>query len=142
MNATIEKFGYPDNVLTEAEHWVVLLRPAQVTAGSMVLACREDATSFSQVTAAAYSELPAVTGAIEQALAASFQYEKINYLLLMMVDKEVHFHDFPRYSSSRAACGATFDDEGWPGPPALASSTPLTAEQFEALRSVLRSRWE
>ena len=30
MNPTIEKFGYPATLLKEIEHWLVLLRPAQV----------------------------------------------------------------------------------------------------------------
>jgi diadenosine tetraphosphate (Ap4A) HIT family hydrolase len=141
MNATIEKFGYPENVLDETDHWVVLLRPQQVTAGSMVLACKEGATSLSQVTAAAYSELPDVTAGIERALARSFRYDKINYLALMMVDREVHFHVLPRYSGPREAVGVTFTDGAWPGPPDISRTTPLTDEQFDRLRGLLRGSW-
>ena len=43
MNPTIEKFGYPGTLLCEFDHWVVLLRPAQVTLGSLVLAAKGDA---------------------------------------------------------------------------------------------------
>ena len=38
MNPTIEKFGYPGTLIGETAHWVVLLRPAQVTLGSLVVA--------------------------------------------------------------------------------------------------------
>ena len=42
-NETMRKFGYPDTLIREYEHWVVLLRPAQVTLGSLVLAAKSDA---------------------------------------------------------------------------------------------------
>ena len=141
MNATIEKFGYPDNVLFEGEYWVVLLRPQQVTAGSLVLACKGDATSFSQVSTAAWSALPGATGGIEQALASSFQYDKINYLALMMVDREVHFHVLPRYSGPREVAGVTFTDKNWPKPPDVTRATPMSDEQFGALRDLIRRNW-
>ncbi len=46
MNPTIEKFGYPATLLREFEHWLVLLRPAQVTLGLLVLAANSDATAY------------------------------------------------------------------------------------------------
>lgn len=141
MNETIKKFGYPENLLGEVDNWVVLLRPQQVTAGSLVLACKEAATSFSQVSATAYSELPKVTGALEQALARSLEYEKINYLALMMVDREVHFHVLPRYSGPREIAGVTFIDNAWPKPPDIAQTTDMTDEQFGELRDLLRRNW-
>lgn len=141
MNATIEKFGYPENLLFEGEYWVVLLRPQQITAGSLVLACKEDATSFSQVSPAAWSEIPKATGGIEKALGASFRYEKINYLALMMVDREVHFHVLPRYGGPREAVGIVFSDDAWPGPPDITQAIDMTDEQFAALRDLLRSNW-
>ena len=38
---------------------------------------------------------------IEEALRASFNYDKINYPLLMMRDKHTHFHAIPRYAEKR-----------------------------------------
>ena len=108
MNATIMKFGYPSSLLHEYRSWVVLLRPAQPTLGSLVLACKEDANSLGAVSAAAYSELAAATADIERALRATFDHQKINYLALMMVDPHVHFHVIPRYSGSREFEGSTF----------------------------------
>ena len=46
MNATIRKFGYPASLIGETAHWVVLLRPAQVTLGSLIIAAKSDATGF------------------------------------------------------------------------------------------------
>ena len=46
INDTIRRFGYPDTLLADFDHWVVLLRPAQPTLGSLILAAKGDATAF------------------------------------------------------------------------------------------------
>ena len=122
MNATIRKFGYPASLLNEYGNWVVLLRPAQPTLGSLVLACKEDATSFGMVSSAAYAELAIATKDLERALREAFDFQKINYLALMMVDPHVHFHVIPRYSEGRDFHGATCRDAAWPKPPDLSST--------------------
>jgi diadenosine tetraphosphate (Ap4A) HIT family hydrolase len=140
-HATLLKFNYPQTLLKEYRHWAVLLRPKQVTVGSLVLACTEEATSMSEVTPAAFSELKTVTSDLETALRNAFLYDKINYLCLMMVDKQVHFHVLPRYASPRTACGKEFIDSKWPTPPDVTQAVDLTDEQFAALLELLRSHW-
>ena len=54
MNATIEKFGWPASLIAEYPHWVVLLRPAQPTLGSLILAAKSDATAFGDLPAQAH----------------------------------------------------------------------------------------
>jgi diadenosine tetraphosphate (Ap4A) HIT family hydrolase len=112
MNETIKRFGFPGTLIAEFEHWVVLLRPAQPTLGSLVLAAKSDATAFGNLEAAAHSELARVTKAIEAALSEAVGYEKINYLMLMMVDPHVHFHVLPRYDGSREQGGIAISDAG------------------------------
>ena len=141
MNETIDKFGYPDTLLGEYAHWVVLLRPGQITAGCMVLACKEDAEGLPDVSAAAFCELPRVTGDLEAALRVSFKPQKMNYILLMMVDKYVHWHVIPRYDGPRQMGGVTFEDSGWPRTPALTEATTLSDTQFVELRDLLRANW-
>ena len=92
MNQTIEKFGYPASLVKEFEHWVVLLRPSQVTLGSLVLAAKGNATAYGDLPSEAFNEQAEAVAAIERALRAFTQYERINYLILMMVDPNVHFH--------------------------------------------------
>jgi diadenosine tetraphosphate (Ap4A) HIT family hydrolase len=133
MNATIEKFGYPATLVREFEHWLVLARPAQVTLGSLVLAAKGDATAYSELPRDAFTEQAAVIAAIESGLAAFCGYERINYLMLMMVDPHVHFHVIPRYSGSREWNGLELADLGWPGPPDLKSAAPLSPRQTSAL---------
>ena len=125
MNPTILKFGYPDTLIREYDHWVILLRPAQVTLGSLVLAAKSDATAFGALPGEAFAELASVIAAIESALGQFCDYEKINYLMLMMVDREVHFHVIPRYSAPRRHGALEIVDRGWPGVPDLASANPL-----------------
>ena len=57
MNATGVKFGHPDTLVAEFSHWVVLLRPAQVTLGSLVLLCTDEAERFGDISAEAVTEL-------------------------------------------------------------------------------------
>ena len=137
MNATMEKFGFPATLVREFEHWVVLVRPAQVTLGSLVLAAKSEATAYSDLPAEAFAEQSDAVRSIERALKSFCSYERINYLMLMMVDPNVHFHVIPRYAQPREWQGMAFADAGWPGPPNLKSAIALPAEQLEALRSEL-----
>jgi diadenosine tetraphosphate (Ap4A) HIT family hydrolase len=141
MNATITKFGYPASLLREYTNWVVLLRPVQPTLGSLVLACKEDASSLGAVSATAYAELSVATAELERALRAAFDYQKLNYLALMMVDPHVHFHVIPRYSEAREFEGSTFLDAAWPRPPDLTSALTLSQAQMSALHAALRAAW-
>ena len=129
MNPTIEKFGFPGTLVKEFEHWVVLVRPAQVTLGSLVLAAKSDATAYSELPRDAFAEQIDAVADIERALAQFTRYERINYLMLMMVDPNVHFHVIPRYSQPRTWNGIEFTDAGWPGLPRLDAAVKLDTEQ-------------
>ena len=140
-NDTIAKFGYPHSLLADYEHWSVLLRPQQVTLGSLVLACREPATRFSDISPGAFGSLGAVVADIEATLGHAFAYDKINYLMLMMVDPHVHFHVLPRYQKAMEFGGVAFADAGWPAAPNLGVVTELDQAQFAALVDFLKGRW-
>jgi diadenosine tetraphosphate (Ap4A) HIT family hydrolase len=141
MNETIRKFGYPATLIAEYEHWLILLRPAQPTLGSLVLAAKSDATAFSDLDPAAISGLHATIADIERTMKDAVRYDRINYLMLMMVDPQVHFHVIPRYEGERSACGVTVRDAGWPKMPALGEAVELDAGGVAALGDWLRSRW-
>lgn len=125
MNETIVKFGYPDTLIREYEHWVVLLRPAQATLGALILACKDEAKRYSEITPEAFSEMGVVIVDTERALASLFDYQKLNYLMLMMVDPDVHYHVLPRYDLDQTYAGATFSDPGWPGPPNIGHANAI-----------------
>jgi diadenosine tetraphosphate (Ap4A) HIT family hydrolase len=141
MNDTVRKFGYPATLVREYGEWLVLLRPQQVTLGSLVLAAKSDATALGALGPAAFAELATVTADIEAALESAVAYERINYLMLMMVDPHVHFHVLPRYSGERQACGLSLGDAGWPKVPDLASAVPLDEEGTQGLVSWLQELW-
>lgn len=140
-NATMQKFGHPDTVIRSYDRWVVQLRPAQATLGALVLVCGEEAAAFSNLSAEAYVELRAAVRDIEASLGRLFAYDKINYLMLMMVDPDVHFHVIPRYSDERRFAGLAFRDAGWPGPPDLGAVNETDAGVRGRLIEELRAGW-
>jgi diadenosine tetraphosphate (Ap4A) HIT family hydrolase len=141
VNPTIEKFGYPATLIREFDHWLVLLRPAQVTLGTLVLAAKSEATAYGDLPRDAFSEQADAVAVIERALAAFTRFERINYLMLMMVDPNVHFHVIPRYSEPRQWDGVEFPDGGWPGPPQLGAAIALSANQIATLAGNLASNF-
>ncbi len=140
-NKTIANFGWPATEIAATAHWSVLLRPAQPTLGALVVACRDDATEFGALSPAAFADLARVVPAVETMLKAAVGYEKINWLMLMMVDPHVHFHVLPRYPGARALDGVEVADAGWPGPPALAQAVTPAPAEAAALVARLRAAW-
>ncbi len=140
-NATGRKFGHPLTLVAETERWVVLARPEQVTLGSLVLVCREPITAFGDASAESFVELRSLVRSIENVLRDFVQYQKINYLMLMMVDPDVHFHVLPRYQGERRFAGLAFPDRGWPGQPALSGATTPDQAALVQIVTTLRQRW-
>jgi diadenosine tetraphosphate (Ap4A) HIT family hydrolase len=140
MNATLEKFGYPESLVKEHDYWCILLRQPQVTLGSLILAAKSDATAFSDLPHAAFAELATVIPEIEHSLRRFYPFQKINYLMLMMVDPHVHMHVIPRYASSQIFDGIEFFDTGWPGQPDLKSAPKLTDTLHKNLLWTLQLR--
>lgn len=141
-NATMTKFGFPATLVADYDRWSVLLRPKQVTLGALVAVCKSPVVDFHRIGAAAFSELEIVTGEIEATLRGFVGYERINYLMLMMVDPDVHFHVVPRYSDPRPFAGTSFLDAGWPGPPELKTGIDTDATMRASLLDALRGAWQ
>lgn len=141
MNPTIKKFGYPATLLKELGHWVILLRPAQVTLGSLILAAKGDVAAYSELPSVAFVEQQQAVVLIERALRDFCQYERINYLMLMMVDPNVHFHVIPRYSTPRSWNGTDYPDVGWPAFPQLGTAIELNERQIQGLAAELSKRF-
>jgi diadenosine tetraphosphate (Ap4A) HIT family hydrolase len=140
-NATEVKFGDPANRIAQSAYWTVLLRPRQPTLGSLVLVCREPVKAFGEVSPAAFADLQQMVQRIESMLRAVTGYERINYLMLMMVDPDVHFHVLPRYATPREFGGQSFLDAGWPGQPQLEPAVVLEPALRDALRTRLAEAW-
>jgi diadenosine tetraphosphate (Ap4A) HIT family hydrolase len=138
MHQTLVKFDYPKSLLKEFTHWYVLLRPAQATLGALVLVAKSEVTALADLPPAAFAELHTCCNSIEKALRQFRPFDKLNYLALMMVDPQVHFHVLPRYRERQEFEGVVFNDQAWPGPPDLKAVTALNAETHEALLQALR----
>ena len=116
-----------------------MLRPKQVTLGSLVLAIRDPHTrSMGALSPQAVAEFPVLTGAIEAVLKSELKAEKFNYLCLMMVDPQVHFHILPRYSTPVSFANQTFFDTNWPGPPDLVAAQDMPPTSKEQLQETLK----
>lgn len=141
MNPTITKFGYPATYIGETDYWVVLLRPVQVTLGALVVAAKSGECAFGALPPEFHADLAVATARVEAMLRAAVGYERVNWLMLMMVDPHVHFHVLPRYEGERGEGDMVVPDAGWPGPPHLQSGLTPTEVQKVALRDWLRGYW-
>lgn len=141
LNATMRKFGAPQTIIRQYQYWSVLLRPAQATLGALVLAAHEPAQAFSELSQASFTELHEVTRQIESALTKAFQNDKLNYLMLMMVDPDVHFHVIPRYAQPRQFANMEFVDAGWPAMPNLGQINKTDAMTNQLIMEHIQSCW-
>ena len=140
-NRTAVKFGHPETLIRDYRHWCVLLRPGQVTLGSLVLVSKDEAERFSDIASNAFAELGPVVRDIEMGLAGFRPFDRINYLMLMMVDPDVHFHVIPRYGAAQDFEAVEFVDAGWPGPPHLGLAVTLDPEVRDRLLGAIRDAW-
>ncbi len=115
MSTILAKFGYPRSLLKSYRYWNLLLRPGQITIGSLVLICKESVHQYSQISQEAMSEQKVIVSEIERVLKHRFDYSKINYQMLMMQDPDVHFHVVPRYDAPVEFCENSYSDKYWPG---------------------------
>jgi diadenosine tetraphosphate (Ap4A) HIT family hydrolase len=141
VNTTLEKFGSPGTLVRDYRHWCVLLRQGQVTLGALILGAKGEERAFSELAPEAFAELPRITRDIEHGLKSFRPYDRINYLMLMMVDPHVHFHVLPRYGAAQEFEDMSFADAGWPGPPDLKSATPMPEEIRKRLLHAVQSNW-
>ena len=140
-NDTMVNFAHPQSLVKDYARWAVLARPKQATLGALVMVCKEDAQAFSAISAEAFAEMPRVVRDIEAGLKAFRPYQKINYLMLMMVDREVHYHVLPRYEAAQDFEGESYEDQGWPALPELAAGPLLEGAALEKLVTALRAVW-
>jgi diadenosine tetraphosphate (Ap4A) HIT family hydrolase len=111
-----DTFSADTLTLFKTDLWSVLVRKGQSTLGSLVLAANRNFISASEMTPEEAGEFPYVVGQLEGALRGAFNFDKINYVCLMMVDRHYHFHVYPRYEAPRTYDGVEYTDETWPRP--------------------------
>lgn len=134
-----ERFRLAELSLKEYRYWIVSLRPQQPTVAALVLSLRRSCSSLGGMEASETEELATVLAEIEAVLAATYAPSRINYLALMMVDAQVHFHVLPRYEEERSVRGRAFSDAAWPGPPDVTATLPFETIDLDELAATLRA---
>jgi diadenosine tetraphosphate (Ap4A) HIT family hydrolase len=142
MNATLQRFNYPDSNIKEYVHWVVMVRPVQITLGCTIIAAKSGGASLGDLTPNEAAELPQVVRDFERAVCRLAPASKFNYLALMMVDPNPHFHAIPRYAAEVDFGGIVFSDVAFPSPPVLTRAHELTTDQLEGVRRWLQENWQ
>jgi len=138
----LKKFDKENLLLYEYKNWYLLLRYDQVTLGSLVLIEKNLFTKYSEIPAESFNELGKITNDVESILQQVFSYDKINYLMLMMVDKEVHFHIIPRYSKNKIWDKSIFIDYDWPKPADLSKFNIVPEKKLMKIREYLKEQFE
>ena len=141
MNITMERFGYDEYLLHDYKYWCVLLRKEQVTLGSAVLIEKSEATSLPEVNKDSFAELSTITSDYERTLKSLYPVKRFNYLALMMVDPNVHFHVIPRYEGLVVDFELDFADKTYPTPPNLGQINDISSQVKQLVRKKLRSNW-
>lgn len=134
----INKFRVLELALFETRHWIWSLRPHQATIGAGILSLKRECATFAELTPEEFTDLGNIIKVIEPTLQQSFGYDVINYLMLMMFDKQVHYHVFPRYENPVENLGEIWSDENWPALPTLLGD-PLPDSNLQAIVSLIQS---
>lgn len=136
MDEFNKKFKIEELLICETKYWCWSLRPEQSTLGAGVLSLKRGCPVFSELNQEEFCDLNNIIKIIEKTLKKTFSYDIINYLMLMMVDKQVHYHVIPRYERTIMFAGISWNDSGWPGVPNLADNKIYINELHEILNAI------
>lgn len=137
INAFTNKFKTDELLIHETEFWIWSLRPVQATLGAGVLSLKRECPVFSELNQEEFMDLNRIIKVIEKTLKQTFNYDIMNYLMLMMVDKQVHYHVIPRYERTIDLAGTSWKDLGWPGVPNLAGNE-LDMHELHEIQNVIK----
>lgn len=134
-----EKFKINDNKIFETEHWIWSLRPHQATIGAGILSLKRECSNLAKLKQEEFVDLNNIIKIIEPTLKKAFSYDVINYLMLMMFDKHIHYHILPRYEKPLEFLGEIWEDNSWPAVPQLGGE-PLSNEKLKKLTQYIKSQ--
>lgn len=132
-----KKFNIEELFIGKIGDWVISLRPEQLTLGSLVLSLNRSCESLGDLTPAESKDLAMAFSTIDDIFLRTFNPDKINYLALMMVDNQVHFHVIPRYKSKVEFNGSLYSDNCWPKAHDLNTVISLSCADSKKLVEVL-----
>jgi diadenosine tetraphosphate (Ap4A) HIT family hydrolase len=116
LNDFQTKFKTEELTLMETNFWLISLRPSQPTIGSLVVSLKRVCQSLSKLKPEEGADLVVAMQKIENRLNEKFPVDKLNYLALMMVDNQVHYHVIPRYKNGLVFNGIEYLDKSYPKP--------------------------
>jgi len=67
---------------------------------------------------------------------------KFNYLALMMVDPNPHFHALPRYAAAVNLDGASYEDADFPRPADVLRGLVVDLVTLNRWRTLLAAHWQ
>lgn len=138
LNEFQDKFQVEALKVAESEHWVLSVRPQQLTLGSMVLSAKANVLGFAELDEAQSKEMAYLLGVAEERVKTLWGAVRINVLCLMMQDPLLHFHIFPRYDKSVRFNDKEWVDSDWPKPPQVKpteENSVMNASLIKALQS-------
>lgn len=132
-----EKFQVDAMTLFANDGWTVSLRPKAATLGACVISANRPHPTLAEISAEEALQFTEAVAWFERAAREAFRADKFNYLALMMVDDQLHFHALPRYAAERSAGGVSWTDPGWPGQPDLGHDPGAGGEAMAAVRGAM-----
>lgn len=139
MTSFDEKFRVGQLRVASVEGWNISVRPAQVTLGSLVVSSAMETASFRDLSLENAAALGRVFSAVEAALDRCFAPVLNHFMGIMLVDRRLHFHVFPRYQQPVDFAGEVWTDQCYPGPLASLEGVPLQPAQETQLVNSLSS---
>lgn len=102
-------------VIAEDAYWTMRVNDNQATLGRVFFALKRPETDALNLTADEQTALWNGLTRAKSALTTLFAPDHFNYMALMNLTPQVHWHIFPRYQSPREFAGQTFTDDEWGG---------------------------
>lgn|SRR5690625_692883 len=132
-----KKFRVQELLIAQVGAWNISLRPQQPTIGSLILSLGRKCAAFSELTEQEAIDLGKAFKQIESMLKNTFNPQKINYLALMMVDNQVHYHVLPRYEGVVKIDDTEYKDHCWPVAHDLKPLESINEQELLKIQSVL-----
>ncbi len=109
-----KKFKITKLKLFEFDHWIVSVSPKQITVGSLIISLKRNCFTLENLHEDEAKELSKVFNLIERILKSSLDADEINYLILRLEDKQIHFYAIPRYQKTVTLNNKKYIDKYWP----------------------------
>jgi diadenosine tetraphosphate (Ap4A) HIT family hydrolase len=106
--------GPLEGELWTSPFWRAVLNRNQNLLGKTMLVLRRHATEVVDLSPDEWIDLHEQMRETASRIEAAFAPERFNYAFLQNVDRHMHLHVIPRYSSTRGVGGERFDDPDFP----------------------------